>query len=193
MPQPLRIKYTPAQIAIMSDATVKARYQRLRKVATARVSRLEKAGYGKTDVADVRFPSSRELTPDQMRAELAEASRFLRDPRTTVKGMRTYVKRAEESLKEAGYQEAAKDLKKFGDFMENMRARHKGRLMPSDVMATIYDEASRVGVSGKTLERNFKEYLDQEEKAQQLLKTLQETELPKSRKRLSSKELKALL
>lgn len=193
MPQTLRIKYTPAQIAIMSDATVKARYQKLRKVATARAKRLQKAGYGDTDVGDVRFPESRKLTPDQMREELAEASRYLRDPRTTVRGLKHYVKAMTESLQEAGYKIDEKELKAFGDYMEELRSRHIGRMYGSDQKAEIYDESRRLGITGKTLLRNFRQWLDDEDKAQHLLETLRNTELPSGRKRMSSKELKALL
>lgn len=193
MPQPLRIKYTPAQIATMTDKTVRARYSKLRKAAMQRARRLQAAGFGDTDVADVSFPTIRELTPEQIREELAEASRYLRDPRTTVRGLRSYTQRAKEALEAAHYPEAAKDLKKFGDFMETLRARHIGRFYGSAQKASIYEESQRLGISGKTLIRNFKSYLEDEEKAKKLLDTLQASNLPRGRKRLSSNELKALL
>lgn len=188
-----RIKYTPAQISVMSDRTVKQQYQHLRTIANKRAGRLRAAGFGDTDVGDVSFPSSRGLSPQQLREQLAEASRYIRDPRTTVRGIRSYTKKMTESLAEAGYEIPARDLRKFGDFMETMRSRHKGRLMPSGIIASIYDQAGRVGISGATLLRNFKTYLDDEEKAARLLGALENASLPSGRRRLSSRELSALL
>lgn len=191
--KPTRIKYTPAQIAQLSDKTVRQRYAQLRSIALKRIARLKAAGFGDTDLADVNLPASGKLSAEDLRAGLADLSRWLRDPRTTVRGMKQYLKRMKESLQQAGYNIPARDLAKFGRYMEEMRARYKGRLPGSDLVAGVYDHAARLGVSGNTLQRNFRQWLDDDEKIAKLYKKLQEIQLPPGRKRLSSKELKKLL
>lgn len=189
-----RLKYTPAQIATMTDKTVAARYRQLRSIALKRQARLRGAGYGDTDIADIDFKASRKMAPEQLRTALADVSLWLRDPRSKVRGMRHYVQASVEALKQANYENInSRNLKDFGDFMEVMRSRHLSRIPPSDIQASIYDEASRVGVSGKTLLRNFRKYLDDEDKAKKLLSALQSATLSEGRKRLSSNEVKALL
>lgn len=191
--KPTRIKYTPAQIAQLSDKTVRQRYAQLRSIALKRIARLKAAGFGDTDLADVRFAPGSKISIDTLREDLADLSLWLRDPRTTVKGMRGYMMRMRESLGQAGYNIPERELGKFGKFMEEMRGRYKGRLPGSDTVAGIYDHASRLGVSGSTLMRDFKDWLLDADKLMQMYKRMQEIQLPPGRKRLSSKELRRLL
>lgn len=191
--KPTRIKYTPAQIAQLSDKTVRQRYAQLRSIALKRIARLKAAGFGDTDLADVRFAPGSKISIETLREDLADLSLWLRDPRTTVKGMRRYMKRMRESLGQAGYNIPERELGKFGKFMEEMRARYKGRLPGSDTVAGIYDHASRLGVSGITLMRGFKDWLLDADKLMHMYKRMQEIQLPPGRKRLSSKELRRLL
>lgn len=191
--KPTRIKYTPAQIEQLSEKTVRQRYAQLRKIAEKRRQRLIKAGYKDTDLADTRFKAQSKLTEKGVREGLADLSLYLRDPRSTIKGMKHYVEAMTTALKDAHYDYPARDLKKFGDFMDDLRARYKGRMPGSDIRAGIYDHAARLGVSDKVLMQHFKDWLLDDEKAKKMYKQLKDLELPTHRKRLSSTELKAIL
>lgn len=189
-----RITYTPSQIEQMSARNIRQSLSRLRSVAQKRQARLIAAGYTDSEIATRPLPTVRSLTPEDQAVELADLSRILRDPRSTIKGVKEWTRHVRESLQRSGYSDiAARDLKAFGSFMDEMRDRYIGRLYGSSLVASLYNEAAAKGVSGKTLQREFKRYLESAEKVDELRKALEQADLRPGRKRITSNEIRGLL
>lgn len=189
-----RIRYTPSQIETMSEKTVRREASRLRSIVQKRQKRLIAKG-STGEIATRPLPKISFLTGEDVRAELADLSRILRDPRSTITGEQHYQQAVRAKLTEHSYSNIAQgDLKRFGDYMDDMRDRYIDRIYGSAIAAIVYDAAAKVGVSGKTLMRNFREYLEDADKMEHLRKTLEKkAKLPAGRKRLSSNELRELL
>ena len=112
----------PFQIAKMGIKEAKEAYSALRGVANKRLGRLEKAGLG--TYGSYRFPRIKDLTENQIRQELAEASRYLRDPRHTVRGERGYIRREIEQLRDQGYDFITEsNFYEFTEYMEDLQSK----------------------------------------------------------------------
>lgn len=143
--------YTPAEISRMSDKEVRKAYSELRSIARKRADRLEAAGF-----SAARFPSLRtmQLDNDEVRLQLQQVSYYVKSSSTTL----SKVKQISSTLREHGY--TIQDQAQFGQFMEYFRAKYKGRVIPpSDVAATLYDDAERKGITAKTLMREYGKYI----------------------------------
>ena len=90
--------FFPFQIREMSAKAVKSAYVKMRKAANQRLTRMERAGLG--TMGSYRFPKVKDLSEDQMRKELAEASRYMRDPRHTIPGERRFMQSELQKLRE---------------------------------------------------------------------------------------------
>lgn len=181
---PDRISYNRTQLNAMTDREVRQAYSRVRAIARKRVLRLEAAGFGEFDLLKSgRAPGARGFSTEMLREMLLDLSVFTRDQRSSVKGMRAYVDKMTESLSESGYN--IKRLDRFGNFMEDMRERFRSRTMPhSDIIAAIYEESERLGMSPKWLERQYSKYLQSAESAEKLLQIFERSE-----KRISHRKL----
>lgn len=165
--------YNPSEAKYLSDEEARKEYAALRKVANRRASRLRQSGFGGLDVSEQFFPPQSSLSDDEIKAQLLDVSRYLRDPRTTRPGMREYQKTMEESL--GKYTDVVKkDPKKFGDFMESARRRAGGRLFDSARVREAYEQAVSRGMRPKTLEKHFSQYLNDQEKLKDFVVTLSE-------------------
>lgn len=195
MAKRIEVNYNPVNVKQLGEKEARRIYAELRKTANKRMKRLHEQGFGNYNLANVYFPQTRDLF-DKASVEYAilDVSSYLRDPRTTLKQLRKIEEKTAEALKESGYSIPKEKLGDFGNYMDAMRDRYKNRLLPpSDLIAQVWEQAERKGMSGKTLMRNFNKWLDDRDKLEKTLSVLEETNLPKGRKRLSSTELNRLL
>lgn len=159
--------YNPSEVKYLDAKEIRSEYAALRKIANRRADRLKQAGFGETSLAKEHFAPQSALSDEQVKTELLEVSRFLRDPRSTRPGMREYDKAIKESL--AKYEDViAKNPKKFGDFMESARRRAGGRLADSARVRASYEQAVARGMQPKTLEKHFGQYLNDVDKLDKL-------------------------
>lgn len=155
--------YTPAGLTMLHPdqvATARAEYQRLRRVAEKRLSRLLKSEFAHDDVVLMnygRFKPLSELTSNrELGGSLAAVRAFLDARRSSVTGNRAIVRETIETLHEHRYTFVNKsNLKEFGYFMEAARAAAGGTLYASDRVAEIYDAAERKGIPPEQLMENF--------------------------------------
>lgn len=159
-----RTKYTPRTVKYISEKEGRREYQALRRVAIKRMQRLEKAGI--QNPISIELPPSSTLTADQIQYQLLDVSRFLNDPRSFVTGARIFEEKQLSAFK--GSPIIQRDIKKFGDFMEDMRKRAGGRLPASERTRLAYEETLVRGMRVSTLEKHFSDYLIDKEKAAQL-------------------------
>lgn len=142
----------PQSIGDLSVKEMKKAYSELRSIARKRADRLEAAGFQAT-----RFDPVANVDPDDLEYELARVAAYLRSP-----GSRVITARKEKeqiTLVARGYN--IEDFDKFGDFMDEIRYRFKGRhLDDSDPYVQIYDAAEKRNMSAKTLQREFGKYMN---------------------------------
>lgn len=177
--------YNPRTVKYIEIPTARREYQQLRRVALKRAARLEKAGLGYLPEADPDLKPSSALTDDEIQEALVNVSDYLRDPYSLVKPAREIadLPAGKERITRKGRTEIRnrlpdmgeiinKNPKRFGKFMDEVRARASGRLYGSDQVRTAYEEAVSRGMRPETLRKHFEEYLVDAEKAEQLAETL---------------------
>lgn len=148
----------------MGEKEVKQIYSEYRKIANKRAFRMAKAGF-KSEFAGVYFPTISELGDiGSIRSALAAVSRHLRDPRSSLSGLKKYNRKMITTLHSHGYDFVTEEnLKEFTDFMEWARARAgaNDRVFKSDRTAELFEAAERKKINTAELKRNFERYMDQ--------------------------------
>lgn len=125
---------------------------------------------------------------------LAKLAKDLRSPVSTLSGKLEKARRTAETLKSHRFNIEANQLDDFGRFMEATRKRqgetYKGK---SGVAAQAYTELVKTGVSGKTIERSFKKWLEDSEKLNDLVTAAQQAKDTHPTKRVTASELKQIM
>ena len=145
--------FTPLDIKGMADRAVREAYTSLRGVAQKRVGRMAAQGLGR-DLPS--FPTTRGLTNEEARQQLAEVSRWIRDPRHTVKGYKRQRAYNLERFHEKGYDWI--DESNYEDFiryMEELREEYGSKAFDSGDAVDVYNNAQRIGIPTETVKKNF--------------------------------------
>ena len=155
-----RVDYTPIQIEEMSPKEIRKTYSELRKVATLRQKRLKTAfphsaltGTGKW----WKFPTTKSMKSTQKVAEaLAEVSRFLTNPLSTVGGQREQLEDIYKTFAEDFKIELPKDdIPMFFNFLDELRARYGAKMVDSLRVAELFQEMQRTNISRENIMKNF--------------------------------------
>ena len=167
--------YSPYQISNMSESAIRKAYSELRSVANKRLGRLEQQGLGMTARTGYKFPTIKNIEESSkatIASELADVSKFLRDPRTTVTGEKEFLKNFKEMMTEKGYSdlvETPEDIYKTLQFMEEIRDTNNNRLLPSGDVLDVMQQAERLKIPMEKLKDNidiFVQHLDELENVQ---------------------------
>ena len=162
--------YSPYQISNMSESAIRKAYSELRSIANKRLSRLEKQGLGMTARTGYKFPTIRNIEESSkatIASELADVSKFLRDPRTTVSGEKQFLNNFREMMTEKGYSDLVDtpdDIYKTLQFMEEIRDTNNNRLLPSGDVLDVLQHAERLKIPTDKLKDNidiFVQHLDE--------------------------------
>lgn len=146
--------YFPFQIAEMSSQEIQSAYVKLRKAANQRLTRMERAGLG--TMGGWRFPKVKDLDTAQMAKELAEASKYMRDPRHTIPGERKFIREELESLHDMGYDWINEsNFYDFVDFMEDLREQYGAKAFDSGDAADVFNNSQRIGIDPAIVKENF--------------------------------------
>ena len=146
--------YFPFQIRDMSAADIRSAYVKLRKAANQRLTRMEKAGLGTK--GSYRFPKVKDLSENQMAKELAEASRYMRDPRHTIPGERLFIKDELRKLHKDGFKWVNEDnFYTFTEFMEDLRAQYGNKAFDSGDAADVFNNTQKIGIDPDLVEEEF--------------------------------------
>lgn len=184
--------YSPYQISNMSESAMRKAYSELRSIANKRLARLEKQGLGMTARTGYKFPTIRNIEESSkatIASELADVSKFLRDPRTTVSGEKQFLNNFREMMTEKGYSdlvETPDDIYKTLQFMEEIRDTNNNRLLPSGDVLDVLQQAERLKIPIDKLKDNidiFVQHLDE----------LEDVKPTKGGRTFSSQRLNALI
>ena len=167
--------FTPYQLASMTDAAIRKEYSKLRSIANKRLGRLQAQGLGKSARSGYRFPTIKDIESSSratVASELADVSRFLRDPRTTVTGEKSFLENFKEMMGEKGYAdlvETPDDVYKVLDFMEEIREQNNNKVLPSGDALDALQQAQRLKIPMDRFKENidlFVQHLDDLENVQ---------------------------
>ena len=167
--------YSPYQISNMSESAIRKAYSELRSIANKRLGRLEKQGLGMTARTGYKFPtikSIEESSKATIASELADVSKFLRDPRTTVTGEKAFLNNFKEMMTDKGYSdlvETPDEIYKTIRFLEDIRENHENELIPSGDALDALQQAERLKIPYEKLIENidlFVQHLDDLENVQ---------------------------
>lgn len=147
--------YFPFQIRDMGKGAVQHAYAKMRKAANQRLTRMEKAGLG--TYGSYRFPKVRDLSEKEMREALAEASRYMRDPRHTVPGERKFMRDELQKLREEyGYDWINEsNFYDFVNFMDDLREQYGNKAFDSGDAADVFNNSQKIGIDPKVVKENF--------------------------------------
>ena len=167
--------FTPYQLASMTDAAIRTEYSKLRSIANKRLGRLQAQGLGKTARSGYKFPTIKDIESSSratVASELADVSRFLRDPRTTVTGEKSFLENFKEMMTEKGYVdlvETPDDVYKVLEFMEEIREENNNKVLPSGDALDALQQAQRLKIPMDRFKENidlFVQHLDDLENVQ---------------------------
>lgn len=184
--------YSPYQISNMSDSAIRKAYSELRSIANKRLGRLEKQGLGMTARTGYKFPTIKNIEESSkatIASELADVSKFLRDPRTTVSGEKEFLKNFQEMMTDKGYAnlvETPEEIYNVLQFMEDIRETNNNKLLPSGDALDALQQAQRLKIPVEKLKENidiFVQHLDE----------LENVKPTKGGRKFSSQRLNALI
>ena len=153
--------FFPYQIERMSDAAVRKAYTTLRKIANKRLANLEKNELG--GFGSFRYGKLEQIHPDEVAQELAEVSRFLRDPRHTVRGARQFENQVIDTLHEKGgvFEDInAGNFRKWADFMDTLRDKYGNKLFDSGDATDVFSEAERLNLPDSIIKNHYRMFVE---------------------------------
>lgn len=152
--------YKNYEISAMSLAQAKKEYQRMRKIALKRLSRLEKdnrADYIE-DIPTLRRSS--EMSANEIYNELMEVNRFLKNPFTLINKVKAYEKYMIERFQESGYDfVTTRNIKDINRLMGIIRNAVGDKAFESDEALEYIEQLERLNVNPDDFAKRVDEYL----------------------------------
>ena len=147
--------YFPYQIERMSNRDIRKAYSDLRKTANKRLANLEKnnlGGYGA-----FRFAKLEQIHADDVGQELAELSRFMRDPRHTVRGARSHRDNILDALHEKpGFEDINEsNCRAWTEYMDHLREKYGNKLFDSGDATDVFMEAERLDLPANIIKNHY--------------------------------------
>ena len=147
--------YFPYQIERMSNRDIRKAYSDLRKTANKRLANLEKnnlGGYGA-----FRFAKLEQIHADDVGQELAELSRFMRDPRHTVRGARSRRDNILDALHEKpGFEDINEsNFHAWTEYMDHLREKYGNKLFDSGDATDVFMEAERLDLPANIIKNHY--------------------------------------
>ena len=142
----------------MSGTELRQAYQQVKHAMKERAKTFAKHGQeGRV------LPSSRGLSESEMRTKLKSASAYMRGRRSTYRGWKQseneQLQRMREAMPDMGF-ETPDDLRRFGEFMNEMDDRFGNIKYDSMDAKKLYKEAQRLNVDPKKFMRNYEYWMD---------------------------------
>lgn len=159
------IGYNPVNISKYSEKEQRAAYGKLRAIANKRIEKLERHGKdikANKDIneyfGDNRVPKISELGDVSLSDALLEVSYFLRS-RTKIQDINAFERNQVKTFRDMGFKQInQQNLKKFGDFMEEVRQRNRARLRDSFRAVRVFEAAERLHINPMKLYENLEYY-----------------------------------
>lgn len=161
-PQYLINNYTASEI--------RKEYSRLRAIAVKRLSRLSKAGFGKSSAYKYNATNTKklsELSQRQVPLALSQLARFIDKPLSTVTGQYELRDRKIKKLRSYGYDVTEENFQNFTDFMDLLSEQATDLQYDSDALVELW-EATRYKVSPTQLAKDLESWLENRDKISKL-------------------------
>ncbi len=152
-PQYLINNYTASEI--------RKEYSRLRAIAVKRLSRLSKAGFGKSSAYKYNATNTKklsDLSQRQVPLALSQLARFIDNPLSTVTGQYELRDRKIKKLRSYGYDVTEENFQNFTDFMDLLSEQATDLQYDSDALVKLW-EATRYKVSPTQLAKDLESWL----------------------------------
>lgn len=154
---------------VLTNKEMRAEYSRLRSIAQKRLANLRRAGY--TDDNFYRYNAERFVpladikNEKQLMQKLSDIANFLSSTKSLVRERRRKERDILETLHEHGLTFVTrKNMKEFGEFMEAFRQQKLDSFYSSDQAADLYGLAMEKRINPESLQKNFEEFIDEQEK-----------------------------
>lgn len=154
----MRELFTPSQVRKLSDKAARAAYSELRSIANKRIQRKNKQGLGRSSTL---FPTIQQITESSfstIQSALADVSKFLKSPRTTVSGEKKFLADFKETMIEKGYAdlvETQEEIYNMIDYMEYLREQYSDKLFDSGDALDVLQEGERLNIKLEDLKANY--------------------------------------
>lgn len=156
----------PAEIRKLSNKDLRRTYSRYRSIANARIKRLDAAGLGRRTKL---FKKISEMSNDEIERELADASNWLRNDRTTVSGERKFIAQEIKDLQDRGYDFINQNnIYDFIDFMEEHRLTVGKKMHESNDAVDVFNEGQRLKIPPEVLKKHFDYFSDNIDKMEKV-------------------------
>ena len=171
-----RIKndYTYADLHSKTAKELKSILGKMNKEARKRAKLLKEKGYtGKMSTPELKAIRGLKKV-DLESAILDYAQAYLRNPRSTIKGMRQFEKRVLGTLKkEYNVNLERAKLDDFVDYLEGIGELWGSLKYPSTNAVKTYDEMVKQGIAGEEINKAFKDFLETSGKGREKQKVLE--------------------
>ena len=162
------IKYYNPQYLInnYTASEIRKEYSRLRAIAVKRLSRLSKAGFGKSSAYKYNATNTKklsELSQRQVPLALSQLARFIDKPLSTVTGQYELRDRKIKKLRSYGYDVTEENFQNFTDFMDLLSEQATDLQYDSDALVELW-EATRYKVSPTQLAKDLESWLNYRDK-----------------------------
>ena len=158
--------YIPYNTRRYSDEDVRREYQRLRKIAKERLSRLEMSEFAKSQTVlehKERYPTMRELKGNmrELRFQLYDLRRFLDSEYSTISGQKAIRKKRIETLQARGWNVSNENYNAFVTFIEYAKAYFGGSFSSDTVRLYLNGrEATQSGI--EQMKKGFDKFLKEQ-------------------------------
>lgn len=179
----------------LTDAEMRKEYTRLRAVAVKRLQRFEGTEYEEAKSYRMNKDKFKKLSEMEDRRELIyllnDVARFLSAKSSSVSGLKATDRQILETAHERGLTWLKKDnLRQFGEFMEDARAKGYAKIYGSERVAEIFGTAYKKGINPEEVKKNFDFWIEhQSELAKQpKIKNEKQRTADEYRKRIENKK-----
>ena len=153
--------FTPYQIHKMTSGAVNKAYSAMRSIANKRLQRMEAQGLGMRAREGFRFPTIKQIqesSKDTVSAALADVSKWLSQPQSTIRGERKKIAEFRESMADMGYSDLTTtldDTYRVMTYLEDLREQYSNDLYDSGDALDVYQHAQDLGISPEEFEKNM--------------------------------------
>lgn len=176
--------FTPSQIRKLGEGAVNEAYSALRSVANKRIQRMTEQGLGRSTSQFPTIQQIKESYYGDVRSALGDVSKFLKSPRTTVKGEKKFIKEFQDTMTDKGYGDLVQtreDIYNMIDFMEDLREQYSDKLFDSGDALDVLQEGQRLNIPLEKLQENYDLFASNLDKMEKLRRSSGGREFSQSR------------
>lgn len=173
-----------SQIRTASDSTLRKMYSEFRSVANKRIQRLNQAGLGSSRAMFPTIQQIKETDKIDMGSALADVQKFLKSSRTTVSGVKRFMKDFRETMTEKGYGDLVQtneDVNQMIEYMDYLREIYSEKLFDSGDALDVLQQGQRLNIPPDKLRENYDLFASNLEKMEKLRRSPGGKEFSQSR------------